>query len=156
MTRAKSARKYKRVLRLRLEVECDAAHDKKTAKAIERELLSTEMRAGHGVTGKILGVDGEWGQGKEDYTVWFWQGKLLYLLFAVITLVIMAFAIAKFPDVASIVLGAVLFLLSIWLLVRDVWKGWIGVSYLQAAVATVGIAATWDAPLKLYTYLSNM
>lgn len=145
--------KPKRVLRLRLELAYAEDHANKKISQIERELLGTELRAGHGITGRVLGVDGEWGYGKKDYTVWFWQGKLLYLLAALVSLAIMALGIAKFPELGTLVLGVILLALSIWLLCRDVWKGWIGVSFLQAAVAAAAIAASWRAPLELCAYI---
>lgn len=147
--------KPRRVLRLRLELAYAEEHKDKKIGQLERELLNNEIKSRHGITGKVLGIDGEWGYGKENYTVWFWHGKLLYLIAALGTIMIMTLGIANIPELGSAILGTILLALSIWLLCRDVWKGWMGVSPLQAVVAAAAIAASWEAPFKLCAIIWN-
>ncbi|WP_461634644.1 hypothetical protein [Glutamicibacter soli] len=148
-------KKPRRVLRLRLELAATEEHKNKKISQIERELLGNDLKSKHGITGKVLGVDGEWGHGKENYTVWFWRGKFLYLLSAVVPILILGLAISRIPELGREILSTILLALSIWMLFRDIWNGWIGVSALQAVLAATAIATSWQAPLKLCAIIFN-
>lgn|GEM_PF-4367862 len=148
-------KKKKRIIRLRLEIDPAEEHKNKKIGQIKREILGNQMKSHHGITGKVLGIDGEWGIAKDKYTVWLGAGKLLYLLAAFVTILIMTLGFSRFPELLTQISGTIILALSIWLLGRDIWNGWIGVSPLQAVITAAALAASWEAPFRLSEILFN-
>lgn len=131
-------------------------HTGKSSSTIRKELVDTEIRAGHGNTAKILGVDAEWGRAKSNYDVWFPLGRIGYVSLVLMVLAVLWFAVSMFPtEVVPFVELAVL-LASVCILIRDVWNGWIGVPWLEAVLAVLGIAVSWSSPVKVWATVTSL